>query len=179
VQEEAARYGSVEQVAVPPPTPAVQDLMPGRCYVKYATSQDAEKGKAVFEGRTLDGNAIKASFVLEEEWQRAAAGEWVSKQSGVAGIPLPGLYGITPLVSGITGLSALNPSLAALVATNPGIASMMVAGINEDEVPFEEGYVKLRGLPPTTTKPDIQAFMQVGSRQQAAPPPPQPRALSG
>lgn len=45
MQEEAARYGSVEQVAVPPPTPAVQDLMPGRCYVKYATSQDAEKGE--------------------------------------------------------------------------------------------------------------------------------------
>ena len=40
--------------------------------------------------------------------------------SGVAGIPLPGLYTITPVTSGITGLSALNPSLASLVATNPG-----------------------------------------------------------
>ena len=40
--------------------------------------------------------------------------------SNVAGIPLPGLYNMGPLSSGITGLSALNPSLAALVATNPG-----------------------------------------------------------
>lgn len=41
--------------------------------------------------------------------------------SGVAGIPLPGLYGTNPLVSGITGLSALNPGLATLVASNPGV----------------------------------------------------------
>lgn len=40
--------------------------------------------------------------------------------SGVAGIPLPGLYSCTHIPSGITGLSALNPTLAALVTTNPG-----------------------------------------------------------
>ncbi|EFN58712.1 hypothetical protein CHLNCDRAFT_50180 [Chlorella variabilis] len=160
VHEEAAKHGAVAAVVVPPPTAWVQDLMPGRCYIKYETAEDAQKGKVVFDGRTLDGNTIKAMFVQEEEFQRAAAGEWVSKQSGVAGIPLPGLYTITPVTSGITGLSALNPSLASLVATNPGIAAMMTAGINDDEVPFEEGYVKLRGFPATVTKADMVAFLK-------------------
>lgn len=41
---------------------------------------------------------------------------------------------------------------------------MMTAGINEDEVPFEEGYVKLRGFPATVTKAHIVAFLQVGWR---------------
>lgn len=42
------------------------------------TNPDAA-GHAVFHGRTLDGNVIKASYVPEEEYSRAAAGEWVSK----------------------------------------------------------------------------------------------------
>lgn len=160
VYEEAAKFGSVTGVVVAVPGPQVQDLMPGRCYVRFGTPEEAQKGKLVFDGRTLDDNVIKAGYVSEEEYARAAAGEWVSKQSGVAGIPLPGLYTIATMSSGITGLSALNPSLAALVATNPGIAAMMTAGINEDEVPFEEGYVKLRGFPNTVTKTDIVNFVK-------------------
>ncbi|KAI7840349.1 hypothetical protein COHA_006131 [Chlorella ohadii] len=133
VYEEAAKYGNVSGVYVAIPTAQVQDLMPGRCYIKYGSVEDAKKGHAVFHGRTLDGNVIKASYVPEDEYSRAAAGEWVSKASNVAGIPLPGLYTMAPLVSGITGLSALNPSLAALVSTNPGIAGILTAGVNEDE----------------------------------------------
>jgi hypothetical protein len=37
----------------------------------------------VFDGRTLDDNVIKASYVLDDEWARATAGEWVSKQRWV------------------------------------------------------------------------------------------------
>lgn len=42
------------------------------------------------------------------------------------GIPLPGLYSITPIPVGITGLSALNPTLAALVTTNPGALRLLL-----------------------------------------------------
>lgn len=44
VYEEAAKYGSVSGVVVPTPTPQVQDLMPGRCYIRYASPEDAAKG---------------------------------------------------------------------------------------------------------------------------------------
>lgn len=165
VYEEAAKYGSVSGVVVPTPTPQVQDLMPGRCYIRYASPEDAAKGQLAFHTRTLDDHVIKASFVPEEEYSRAQGGEWVLKHSGVAGIPLPGLYSINPLVSGITGLSALNPSLATLVASNPGIAAMLASSINEEEVPFEEGWVKLRGFTPTVTKQQIVDFLRPAAPQ--------------
>jgi hypothetical protein len=44
VRAEAGKFGQVVEVVVPPPGPYVQDLMPGRCYVKYATPEDAQKG---------------------------------------------------------------------------------------------------------------------------------------
>ena len=44
VYEEASRYGQVGGVYVASPTAAVQDLMPGRCYVKYGSPEDAAKG---------------------------------------------------------------------------------------------------------------------------------------
>ena len=44
VYEEAAKYGNVSGVYVAIPTAQVQDLMPGRCYVKYGSVDDAKKG---------------------------------------------------------------------------------------------------------------------------------------
>ena len=134
----------------PPPDPDPAPLTP--------SPPALPPGLAVFNGRELDGHVIRASHATLDEWQRAEAGEWVSKQAGVAGIPLPGLYAATPLPAGITGLTALNPALAALIQTNPGIAAMMTAGIAEDEVPFEEGWVKVRGFPRSVTKADLIAF---------------------
>ena len=121
VHEEASKYGAVEGVYVAAPTAHVQDLMPGRAYVKYGSTKDATTGawqvagagsgracmsgcntgcstgmcaakgvapallagKAVFDGRTLDGNTVKAVFVTEEEYARAASGEWVVRQRWV------------------------------------------------------------------------------------------------
>lgn len=124
MEGEAGRYCAVSEVLVPPPPMPYQDRMPGRCYVKYGSPEDAAKGAcltrapaaaagcgvlslgacrgapahgadccnlllppsprlagfAVFHGRTLDGNVVKAAYVPEEEYARAAAGEWVSKQ---------------------------------------------------------------------------------------------------
>ena len=130
----------------------------GRAYVLYASVADAEQGRKVFHARTLDDNPIRARHVPEAEFEAAAAGEWVRRDLAVAGIPLPGLYTVGPLTSGISGLTALNPALASLVQTNPGIAAAMTAGLDEDEVPFEEGWVKLRGFPPGVTKAQIAEF---------------------
>lgn len=44
VYEEAAKYGNVSGVYVAIPTAQVQDLMPGRCYIKYGSVDDAKKG---------------------------------------------------------------------------------------------------------------------------------------
>ena len=44
VYEEAAKYGNVAGVYVATPTAGVQDLMPGRCYIKYGSPEEAAKG---------------------------------------------------------------------------------------------------------------------------------------
>jgi hypothetical protein len=46
VYEEAAQHGNVTGVCVPIPPDSVQDLMPGRCYIRYASPDDAKKGVA-------------------------------------------------------------------------------------------------------------------------------------
>ncbi|RMZ55170.1 hypothetical protein APUTEX25_005448 [Auxenochlorella protothecoides] len=166
VREEAERHGRVEEVAVPAPPTSIQDAMPARVYIRYATPEDAKAAVAIFNKRTLDGNVIKAVLVPDEEWQDSRAGQWVTRHSSIAGIPLPGLYTKTPLPAGITGLAALNSALSALVQTNPGIATVLTAGINAEEVPLEEGYVKVRNLTPTVTKKDILDFF-VGCGVQA------------
>ncbi len=155
-----AAGGNTISVVVPPPPSTAQDRGPGRAYVLYPTVEDAVQGKKVFHTRTLDDNVIKAWFVQPAEYEAAVRGEWVPRQHSVAGIPLPGLYTIAPLVSGIYGLTALNPALSALVQSNPNIALVMEKGIDPDEVPFEEGWVKLRGFPPVVTKQHIVEFFK-------------------
>lgn len=162
VKEEAIKHssGSVEGVVVPPPPATAQDRGPGRAYILYSTVEDAVKGRKVFHTRTLDDNVIKAWFVQPAEFGLAARGEWMPRQHSVAGIPLPGLYTIAPLVSGISGLTALNPALTSFWQSNPNIAVAMEKGIDADEVPFEEGWVKLRGFPPVVTKTHILEFFK-------------------
>lgn len=78
-----------------PPLPALeQDAMPSRVYIRYATAEDAKAAVAIFNKRTLDGNVIKAVLVPEEEWQGSRGGQWVTRHSSIAGIPLPGGSGL-------------------------------------------------------------------------------------
>lgn len=157
---EALKYGKVEAVAVPPPPPSAQDRGPGRAYLLYKTVEDALKGRQVFHTRLLDDNRIKAHYVQVEEFELARSGEWALRQHSVAGIPLSGLYTIAPVHSGVSGLTVLNPALASLVQANPGLINVLISGIDEDEVPFEEGWVKLRGFPPSVTKSHIVDFFK-------------------
>ena len=160
IKEEASKYGEVEEVIVPSPPPTLQDQGPGRAYLLYKGIEDAKKGIKIFHTRTLDENRIKAFFVGADEVEAAKEGAWAERHFSVANIPLPGLYTIVPLPAGISGLSALNPQLASVVQTNPTIAAAMTSGIDEDQVPFEEGWVKLRGFPPVVTKDHIVEFFK-------------------
>lgn len=161
VREEASKHGQVEEVLVPKPPENVQEQLPSRVYVRYVNKEDAEKGRKIFHTRTLDDNAIKCVFAIEEEFQLARdMGTWPSRQPGVAGLSLSGLYNITPLVGGVSGLTVLNAALPALVQSNSAIPAQVRAAINEDEVPFEEGYIKLRGFPQSLTKTQIVNFFK-------------------
>lgn len=80
-----------------------------------------------------------------------------------------GVYARTPLTINIAGIAALAPQMAGQVQANPALSGMMFASINEDAVPLEEGWVKLRGLEPQVTKDDILRFFEVGVAAQPQP----------
>lgn len=160
VKKEAKKHGAIQSVAIPTPPESCPDRGPGRVYVMYKTVEDAEKSKQVFDGRTLNDNNIYARFASEDEFQEALEGQWVLREKKVAGLDLPGLYMITPLSSGVAGLTVLNPSLATLIQKSPAMVDVIASTIEEEEVPFEEGWVKLRGFPTTVTKDDIITFFK-------------------
>ncbi len=54
------------------------------------------------------------------------------------------------------GLPALAPAPPALVM-NPLMANVL-GGLSAEDVPFQEGWLKLRGIPFSVTKTDIIAF---------------------
>lgn len=161
ISKEASKYGQVEGVVVPSPPENIQDRLPGRAYIRYSTQEDAKKGQKIFHTRTLDDNSIRCVFVTDEEFAAAKdTGAWPSRQHSVAGLDLSGLYNITPLVSGVSGLTVLNTALPAVVQSNSSIPATISASINADEVPYEEGFVKLRGFPQTIGKSDIVNFFK-------------------
>ena len=65
-----------------------------------------------------------------------------------------------PLPPGISGIAALNSSLGGGV--NPNLVNPNVAPvIDPATVPFQEGWVKIRGIPPGTGKKELCAFFSV------------------
>jgi len=67
-----------------------------------------------------------------------------------------------PLPPGISGIAALNSSLGGGV--NPNLVNPNVAPVVDPAtVPFQEGWVKIRGIPPGTGKPELCAFFSVSS----------------
>jgi hypothetical protein len=65
------------------------------------------------------------------------------------------------------GLPALAPAPPALVM-NPLMANVL-GGLSADDVPFQEGWLKLRGIPFSVTKPDIIQFFAARPRRAPAP----------
>ena len=75
--------GMVMALAVPTPTQDVfnnPELRKGgaRCYVKFDTEADAEKGVSKMNGREFgEENVIKATLVTDEEFEKASENIWV------------------------------------------------------------------------------------------------------
>ncbi|KAK9824055.1 hypothetical protein WJX72_007388 [[Myrmecia] bisecta] len=146
VEEEASKYGAVVGVAVPPPPLSLADNQPGRVYVKFAAPGEAQKAKDVFQGRQFDGNVIKAALSSDEDFQKAQQGEWIMAP-GSSPLPLP-----PPPALGMMPVGA--------AAVPPGAVGGLGLAFNPDQVPVQEGWVKMRGIPFTATKRDIAEFFE-------------------
>lgn len=160
VRDECAEYGTVEGVCIPVPPRTMPPSEPGRAYIMFGSHEEATKAKPVFDGRLFDDGKVTAKLVPDDDFQRAAAGEWIHTPMP-GGLPAhPGVYTTGPLTINISGVAALNPAMAGQVQTNPALAGLMYGSINEAAVPIEEGWVKLRGLDPAITKQDICTFFE-------------------
>ena len=78
----------------------------------------------------------------------------------------PGCAGLMqsgPLPPGISGVAALNPTMATMMSGNPMMAGMMGGSLmpNASGAPFQEGWLKLRGIPFNVAKTDIIRFFAV------------------
>lgn len=72
-----------------------------------------------------------------------------------------GLTQSGPLPPGLSGIAALNPLLTNVMVTNPALVGLMAGNFNAAEVPFQEGWVKLRGIPFNISKAEIIQFFEV------------------
>jgi splicing factor U2AF subunit len=76
VAGECARFGAVQDVAVPPPPPDAPPAEPARAYVRFADAAGAAACAAAMRGRLFDGNTVAADMVTEAEHEAALAGAW-------------------------------------------------------------------------------------------------------
>jgi len=107
VRDESAKFGPVVSIAVPKPPPEVAAAkLPGRVYVRFAHSVGAEKSLQALDGRSFDGNKVRATFVPEHEFLSAMNGEWVQKEEGALLVPNlpPGLAPAAPASGPPAGL---------------------------------------------------------------------------
>jgi len=83
VRDECAEYGTVEGVCIPVPPRTMPPSEPGRAYIMFGSHEEATKAKPVFDGRLFDDGKVTAKLVPDDDFQRAAAGEWIHT-------PMPG-----------------------------------------------------------------------------------------
>lgn len=160
VSKEAKMHGKIEEVVVPCPPEDCHDLGPGRAYIRYGSIEDAKRGKDIFHTRTLTNNRIYARFVSAEEFERAKSDVWVDRTKTLSGIDLQGLYTLSSYSAGLYGLLVISPTQGALIQNSVGALDIVAAEILEEEVPFEEGWVKLRGFAQCVSKDDISEFFK-------------------
>ena len=83
VRDECAEYGTVEGVCIPTTPRTMPPDEPGRAYIMFGSHEEASKAKPVFDGRLFDSVKVTAKLVPDEDFSRAAAGEWIH-------LPMPG-----------------------------------------------------------------------------------------
>mmetsp|Transcript_19298 Transcript_19298/g.58285 ORF Transcript_19298/g.58285 Transcript_19298/m.58285 type:complete len:391 (-) Transcript_19298:2914-4086(-) len=130
VTEEAQKYGEVVAVAVPPPPNTITALDPGRCYIKFAETHQAEAAYEAMHTRTFDDNVISAKYASEMDFVHASAGVWdagTGYSTLTAGMPSNmgmALPGMGPMMPGMpmSGLiaGAPGPGMAGMPMQLPG-----------------------------------------------------------
>ena len=88
-KDESSKYGVIEAVCAPKPPPSVSANAGSRVYMMFKDSEGAAKARAVFHGRQFDGNEISATYVGDDEFARAAAGQWVLSSGPGPSLPPP------------------------------------------------------------------------------------------
>ena len=88
-KDESSKYGVIENVCAPKPPPSVSANAGSRVYIMFRDPDGAAKAKAVFHGRQFDGNEISANYVGDDEFARAAAGQWVLSSGPGPSLPPP------------------------------------------------------------------------------------------
>ena len=88
-KDESSKYGVIEAVCAPRPPPSVSANAGSRVYIMFKDPDGASKAKAVFHGRQFDGNEISATYVGDDEFARAAGGQWVVSVNPGPSLPPP------------------------------------------------------------------------------------------
>ena len=88
-KDESSKYGVIEAVCAPKPPPSVSANAGSRVYIMFKDPDGAAKARAVFHGRQFDGNEISATYVGDDEFARAAGGQWVLSSGPGPSLPPP------------------------------------------------------------------------------------------
>uniref|UniRef100_A0A7S0RLP4 RRM domain-containing protein n=1 Tax=Pyramimonas obovata TaxID=1411642 RepID=A0A7S0RLP4_9CHLO len=79
VKTECSKRGEVVSIHIPvPPAESAERGDPGRVYVQFQEQAGAIAAQRALHGRIFSGNKVMATFVPEEDYQKAQAGEWLS-----------------------------------------------------------------------------------------------------
>ncbi|KAF6265899.1 hypothetical protein COO60DRAFT_1680474 [Scenedesmus sp. NREL 46B-D3] len=128
VYEESVRCGKVLGIAVPVPSE------------EFSASAEAAKCKEMMDGRLFDANKVKATHVTEIDYNRAAAGEWITPaplpavpgMGSMPGLDLQGLAGgLVPGFAGVPGFQGMSAPLAvpSMAGSIPGLGG--APGLNQ------------------------------------------------
>lgn len=74
---EAVKCGGVAGLVIPVPPSDIPDTNSCRVYVRFSNQDGASKCKNAMDGRQFDENKVRASFITEQDFYRAQAGEWL------------------------------------------------------------------------------------------------------
>lgn len=69
--------GAVLGVAIPIPPTHISITDACRVYIKYGNPVEAAKCMRRMDGRSFEENKVKATYILESDFLRAQAGEWL------------------------------------------------------------------------------------------------------
>ncbi|KAL6755416.1 hypothetical protein V8C86DRAFT_2678580 [Haematococcus lacustris] len=77
VYVEVVKCGAVAGLCIPTPPKTLPPPTSCRVYIRFSAQEAATRCKAMMDGREFDGNLVKVTYVTEQDYFRAQAGEWL------------------------------------------------------------------------------------------------------